>query len=67
MNANERFEYMAELFHKQTGRLAPGKDRPDSFECDYDEYYTKKLWSDWVEGFYSELFSNLKGCNKSRA
>lgn len=53
MDTNERFEYMAAKFYKETGIMAPGKD-----DClmshDYDERIKK--WSDWLEPFYSELF-----------
>lgn len=55
MNKNERFEYMANLFHREIGVMAPGKDRaiPDGISDDERQ----KLWSDWVEIFYQELFA----------
>ena len=58
MNASERFEYMAELFYKQTGVIAPGKDAQAGFSVDS---YEKRLevWSEWTERFYSDLFANL--------
>ena len=57
MDANERFEYMAELFYKQTGYMAPGKDCPAAFGGgDYDKRI--EMWKEWVEGFYSDLFAN---------
>lgn len=31
MDANERYEYMAEQFYKETGVIAPGKDAPAGF------------------------------------
>lgn len=58
MNANERFEYMAELFYKQTGVMAPGKDSPAGFSVDSYEN-RQKVWAEWVEDFYSDLFANL--------
>ena len=58
MNANERFEYMAELFYKQTGYMAPGKDSPTVFGVT-DREKTQEVWKEWVEHFYSDLFANL--------
>jgi hypothetical protein len=58
MNANERFEYMAELFYKQTGVIAPGKDAPAGFNTDSDEK-RREVWSEWAERFYSDLFASL--------
>lgn len=58
MNANERFEYMADLFYKQTGFMAPGKDSPAAFGVTDDEERLK-VWKSWVEGFYSDLFAQL--------
>jgi len=53
MNSNERFEYMAAKFYKETGTMAPGKD-----DClmshDYDERIKK--WSEWSELFYAGMF-----------
>lgn len=54
MNANERFEYMAELFYKKHGILAPGKDDPISPVTESERY---KLWDEFKEEFYSELFN----------
>lgn len=58
MNANERFEYMAELFYKQTGYIAPGKDSPTALGVT-DREKTQEVWKEWVEHFYSGLFANL--------
>jgi hypothetical protein len=58
MDANERFEYMAELFYKQTGYMAPGKDSPAAFgDGDIDKRI--EMWREWTEHFYSDLFANL--------
>ena len=55
MRANERFEYMAELFYKATGHMAPGKDSCAAFGVtDTDE--RDKQWKLWVEDFYAKLF-----------
>lgn len=55
MKANERFEYMAELFYKETGFMAPGKDSPAAFGVtDRDERDAK--WKEWTEEFYNKLF-----------
>ena len=55
MNADERFEYMAEQFYKKTGMLAPGKD--DAIPRS-DEYKRKAscAWGIFTEKFYSNLF-----------
>jgi len=53
MNANERFEYMAAKFYKETGTMAPGKD--DCLMSHTDEERSTK-WREWIEPFYSELF-----------
>ena len=58
MNANERFEYMADLFYRQTGHMAPGKDSPAAFGV-VDREEVQKAWAEWVENFYSDLFSQL--------
>ena len=58
MNANERFEYMAELFYRQTGFMAPGKDSPAGFGAT-DDGERLKVWKSWAEGFYSDLFAQL--------
>ena len=55
MKANERFEYMAELFYKATGHTAPGKDSCAAFGVtDTDE--RDKQWKEFVEVFYNRLF-----------
>lgn len=53
MNTNERFEYMADKFYKETGIMAPGKD-----DCLMSHTYDEraKKWSEWLELFYSGLF-----------
>ena len=55
MNANERFEYMAELFYKATGFMAPGKDSCAAFGVTDTEERDKK-WKEFIEVFYSRLF-----------
>ena len=59
MNANERFEYMAELFFNETGLTAPGKDSCAAFGCRSDEEMeeTAKQWGCFAECFYTDLFS----------
>lgn len=55
MNGNERFEYMAELFYKETGLMAPGKESPAAFGVtDMEE--RQREFTKWVEIFYDELF-----------
>ena len=53
MNANERFEYMAELFYREYAILAPGKDDPLRL---YQESERYRLWDEFKERFYSDLF-----------
>lgn len=48
MDANERFELMAEDFYNKTGMLAPGKDSPAGFYVD-----SEKLAAEWFK-FCSE-------------
>jgi len=55
MSANERFEYMAELFYKDTGMMAPGKDSSAAFGVT-DGAKRNNKWKEWVEEFYSDLF-----------
>ena len=55
MNANERFEYMAELFYKATGFMAPGKDSPAACGITNKEQIDE-AWNKWIEEFYSKLF-----------
>jgi hypothetical protein len=55
MNTNERFEYMADLFYKETLMMAPGKDSPAAFGVtDHEE--RDLAWREWLEVFYSDLF-----------
>ena len=55
MNANERFEYMAELFYKATGNMAPGKDSCAALGVT-DREQVEKEWREFTEVFYSRLF-----------
>ena len=56
MNSNEGFEVMAELFYRETGMMAPGKDCPAGFgPSDYNERV--EAWKKWIEEFYSNLFT----------
>lgn len=66
MKANERFEYMAELFFKKTGLTAPGKDSCAAFGCRSEEEMeeTAKQWRIFAESFYQELFSMHKYTNR---
>ena len=66
MKANERFEYMAELFFNKTGLTAPGKDNCAAFGCRSDDEMeeTAKQWRLFAEDFYTELFSLHKEHNQ---
>jgi len=66
MNANDRFEYMADLFFKETGLWAPGKDSCAAFGCRSDEEMeeTQKQWRVWTEDFYSKMFDNMVDANE---
>ncbi len=55
MDANERFEYMAELFYKETGFMAPGKDSPAGMGAT-DREARQAKWGKWIESFYAGLF-----------
>lgn len=57
MNANERFEYMAELFYKETGYVAPGKDLPAALNNGgYTDVERDNAWGEWLERFWIEMF-----------
>ena len=56
MNENERFEYMAELFYKETGFMAPGKDCPAGFYTEEEKEVGIATWKGWADEFYSNLF-----------
>ena len=56
MNANERFEYIAGLFYKATGYMAPGKDSPAGFYTEEDREIAAVKWEEFVELFHSDLF-----------
>tara|TARA_R110002020_G_scaffold150741_1_gene327552 strand:- start:195 stop:401 length:207 start_codon:yes stop_codon:yes gene_type:complete len=68
MNSNERFEYMAELFYKDTGLMAPGKDSPVACGITNREQ-RDEAWNEWIEKFYSKLFalheSNANCCENN--
>ena len=55
MNVNERCEYIADLFYKETGLMAPGKDSPTEFAVT-DRGERQREFKKWVGVFYSELF-----------
>ena len=55
MDANQRYEHMAELFYKDSGFMAPGKDSPAAFGV-VDRELVMKAWKEWVENLYSDLF-----------
>jgi len=51
LNANDRFEIIADLFHRATGMLAPGKDQPYEMEnTDEDRQKCFNAWRD-EQGF----------------
>lgn len=56
MNEMEKYEYLADLFFKETGLMAPGKDCPAAFGGQHDERERAEKWKEWIERFYSELF-----------
>lgn len=58
MNVNERYEFMAERYYKETGKLAQGKDSPCGFGMtDAEKDQNRKEWGQWCERFMSELFA----------
>lgn len=57
MNANERFEYMAEQFYKKTGMLAPGKDDA-LLRSEEQKHKAAVAWGIFTERFYSNLFQS---------
>jgi len=69
VNANEQFEYMAELFYKETGFMAPGKDAPAGFYTEEEREEGRAKWKEWVNKFYRELFelhrSNANCCENN--
>ncbi len=68
MNANERFEYMAELFYKDTGLMAPGKNSPSACGIVSREQ-RDEAWNKWIDKFYIGLFnlhkSNANCCENN--
>lgn len=64
MNANERFEYMAGIFYKETGFMAPGKDSPAGFYTEEEQELALVKWMAFVELFYRELFEMHSASNK---
>jgi len=59
-SANERFEYMAELFYKETGYMAPGKSAPAGFYTEEQKEEGQDKWKEWVEEFYIDMFEDHK-------
>jgi len=60
MNANEQFEYMAELFFKETLFMAPGKSCPPGMYTEDEQEEAQELWKKWVEEFYNSMFEDHK-------
>lgn len=48
---NSRYEYMASLFYKRTGIMAPGKDDP--IGC-HDRSEREAEWVKFLEEYYAE-------------
>lgn len=45
IDPNTRFEAMADVFYRDTGQLAPGKDAPQFSES---QVARKAKWHDWL-------------------
>jgi len=45
MNANDKFEIFADMFHTMTGHMAPGKDQPVAAGLDAERAHR---WGDWL-------------------
>ena len=56
MTPNEQFEYMAELFFKETRFMAPGKSAPPGFYTEEEREEAQVKWKEWAAEFYNELF-----------
>lgn len=48
MNANERFEIVAELFYRDTGFMRPGKSMPMEMCSSVSEHRRREAWDKWV-------------------
>lgn len=59
MNANERFEIMAEAFYRMTRRMAPGKSVPMEMAstCSYEE--RSAAWEVWNEAYSPVIHAML--------
>lgn len=44
----ERYERLAELFHYETGRTAPGKDAPPELDGGNDPNTRQAAWDTWI-------------------
>jgi len=51
MDANERFEKVAEEFFKDTGYMAPGKDVPAMVATEEYDTTRQLLWKVWCKGY----------------
>lgn len=48
MNANEKFEIVADLFYRDTGFLRPGKSLPMEMCSTESEQRRQTAWEQWV-------------------
>ncbi len=53
MDANERFERLAELFYRATGLMAPGKSVPTAMSSNDYEERRQAAWPLWYARFLS--------------
>lgn len=56
MDANERFELMADEFHKKTNLIAPGKSGFDEFNF-IDRAYIVTEWNGFCTAYNERVFS----------
>lgn len=63
ITADERFEIYAEVFYKETGLLAPGKDAGTLGSEDYDKR-RKAAWSDFMDCYAHIVYMTVDAVNK---
>jgi hypothetical protein len=57
-NYGESFDFLAERFYRETGHMAPGKDRPVGwYESDEDRAETQRLWDDFMSARSREAWT----------
>lgn len=65
MTPNERFEIVAQVFHRRTGFLAPGKDSSPAVMASEDaEAARRESWDDFNLAYREVMGQTIEACDR---